>query len=58
MKIPISVFHPFSSQQSSWMLADYGYYGISDLGAYYFKALNFVEGQAMPDVIITITWPD
>ena len=55
MEISIGGFQPFGTELAYWRIADYR---DNDLGAYYFKALNFIEGQAMPDVIITITWPD
>jgi hypothetical protein len=38
-----------------WMLAEYSN---GDLGNYYVKSLNFIEGQGMPDVVINISWPE
>jgi hypothetical protein len=55
MKITIEQFYPFGSQSSQWSIAEYG---DDDLGGYYSKTINFIEGQAMPDVIINITWPE
>jgi hypothetical protein len=55
MKITIEQFYPFGSQSSQWSMATYS---DNDLGGYYSKTINFTEGQAMPDVIINITWPE
>jgi hypothetical protein len=55
MKITIEQFYPFGSNSSQWSMAEYG---DNDLGGYYTKTLNFIEGQEMPEVVISISWPE
>jgi hypothetical protein len=55
MKITIEQFYPFGSNSSQWSMAEYS---DDDLGGYYSKTINFIEGQAMPEVIINIAWPE
>lgn len=51
-----STFYVYNNNNlGNWRIADYNF---PDLGSYFEKSINFIDGQVMPEVIMNITWPE